>query len=823
MNISYRWLQDLIPGLSATPQQVADRLAMLGAPVDEVVDVGGPLRDIVIGRVISAEQHPNADRLRLCRVDAGTGEPLQVVCGAPNVTAGAYYPFAPVGASLPGGITIRKAKIRGSESQGMLCSARELGLGRDHEGILQLHGEFEQGTSFIESTGLDDTRLVVDVTPNRPDLLSHIGVAREIAAAEGLRLETPPVPGSDDADELNVPAAAGNAYSVNASGISVDVDDPDLCPHYMAIVIRGVRVGPSPEWLAGRLRSVGLRPISNIVDATNYVLHELGHPMHAFDLDRLGTRVVVRRARAGERIRTLDDADRALTPDMLVIADASRPVAVAGVMGGADTEVQDDTQNILLEIAVFDPASVRATRRTLGLGTDASYRFERGVDPAGIAAAAARAVTLIRAVAGGSAEVDVAFAGAAIPEPPTVRLRLARVAQLLGVPLDGATVSSYLQPLGFDVQPVDAGTLGVRAPGHRRFDIAREEDLIEEIARRHGYDEFPDELRPFRPSAVPTHPLFVLEDRLRELLVARGLLEAHTAAFAPASAGDVELLLPLAATESRLRRSLVPGLLRRVESNFARGARSIRLFEIGTTFSSAGDGGLPRETTRLAVACTGQRTPPHWSAEPAAFDIWDLKALAGDIAATLGLTLEPDGAAPELEPGLSFRLAERHDEEGAEGARRAADNGSAAPGTAALAHGYAGRVRAAAVDAPAWADDVWVLEVVLPQDGGARAPVTFEELPQHPAIERDLALLVGAEQPAAQVGAAIRAAGGALLEAVDAFDVYSGSGVPDGMRSIAWRLRFRAPDRTLTDTEVDGVIRKVLVRLKEELGVEQRA
>ena len=822
MNISYRWLKDLIPGLSATPQQVADRLAMLGAPVDEVVDIGGPLRDIVIGRVISAEQHPNADRLRLCSVDAGTGEPLQVVCGAPNVTAGAYYPFAPVGASLPGGITIRKAKIRGSESQGMLCSARELGLGRDHEGILELHGDFEQGRSFIESTGLDDTRLVVDVTPNRPDLLSHIGVAREIAAAEGLSLQMPPAPGSEEPDGLNASAVGTDAYSVSTSGVSVRVEDPDLCPHYMAVVLRGVHVGPSPEWLAGRLRAIGLRPISNIVDATNYVLHELGHPMHAFDLDRLGSSVVVRRARPGERIRTLDDADRALTRDMLVIADGSRPVAVAGVMGGADTEVQDDTQNILLEIAVFDPASVRATRRALGLGTDASYRFERGVDPAGIAGAAARAVSLIRTVAGGTVEADVAFAGAAIPEPPTVRLRLARVAQILGVPLDAGTVTSYVQPLGFDVQTVDAGTLSVRAPGHRRFDVAREEDLIEEIARRHGYDEFPDELRPFRPSAVPTHPLFLLEDRLRALLVGRGLLEAHTAAFAPASAGDVELLLPLAATESRLRRSLVPGLLRRVESNFARGARSIRLFEIGTTFAPADDGGVPRETTRLAVACTGQRTPPHWSAEPAAFDIWDLKALAGDIAATLGLSVEPGGDGPDIEPGLSFRLAARHDETHGGGAGRDGSDGSAA-GPAGITHGYAGRVRATGIDAPAWADEVWVLEVELPQDGGEHGAVTFEDLPQHPAIERDLALLVGAQQPAAQVGATIRAAGGALLEAVDAFDVYSGSGVPEGMRSIAWRLRFRAADRTLTDTEVDGVIRKVLVRLKEELGVEQRA
>lgn len=836
MNISYRWLRDMIPGLTATPQEVADQLAMLGAPVDEVIDIGGGLRDIVIGRVISAVQHPNADRLRLCSVDAGTGEPLQVVCGATNVTPGAYYPFAPVGASLPDGMKIRKAKIRGSESQGMLCSARELGLGREHEGILELHGEFEPGRSFIESTGLDDARLVVDITPNRPDLLSHIGVARELAAAMDLPLELPPLPDGAPVQELRTapagqvtssggptsshgqptsshgqPTSPGGMTS-NAGDITVRIEDADVCPQYMAVVIRDVRPGPSPEWLASRLRAVGLRPISNIVDATNYVLHELGHPMHAFDLDRLGNEVVVRRARAGERMVTLDGADRKLGGDMLVIADPSRPVAIAGVMGGADTEVQDDTRNILLEVAIFDSRSVRSTRRALGLSTDASYRFERGVDPAGIAVAAARAANLIRAVAGGSIEPAAAFAGMDIPPTATVDLRLDRVARVLGVRMDAETVTGYLQPLGFDVEPAGDGSVRVAVPGHRRFDVAREVDLIEEIARRHGYDAFPDELRPFRPSSVPTHPLFVLEDQLRALLVGRGMVEARTAAFAPAADGDVELMLPLAATESRLRRSLVPGLLRRVEYNFARGARSIRLFEIGTTFGADTGGGVPDETTSVAIACTGHRAPPHWSGEAEAFDEWDLKAIAADVARALGLHLEPataagdvGSAAPHIDPALSFRLAAHHDQ--------------------AESHvsGRAGRVAERAVDAPAWADDVWVLEVALPRQGRDRAAVRYAGLPQHPGSERDLALLVAAGQPAAVVEGAIRNAAGPLLESVDPFDVYAGAGLPQNMRSIAFRLRFRAADRTLTDAEVDAAIRNVLVRLNEDLGVQQRA
>lgn len=809
MNISYRWLRDLVPGLAAAPQQVADRLAMLGAPVDDVVDIGAQLGDIVVARVTAAEQHPNADRLRLCSVDAGTGETLQVVCGASNVTAGAWYPFAPVGASLPGGMTIRKAKIRGSESQGMLCSARELGLGRDHEGILELHGDFEAGRSFVESTGLDDARLVVDVTPNRPDLLSHIGIAREIAAAEGLHIRLPGFPGAGTGEALRPVANAGSAFSVSSGDVSIRVEDAELCPHYLAVVIRDVRVGPSPEWLASRLRAVGLRPISNIVDATNYVLHELGHPMHAFDLDRLGNDVVVRRAEAGERITTLDGADRALAADMLVIADSSRPVAVAGVMGGADSEVHDGTRNILLEVAVFAPGSVRRTRRALGLSTDASYRFERGVDPAGLPQAAARAAGLILAVAGGSVEATL-FAGAEVPVAPAVDLRLARVAQVLGVRFDAGAVNACLEPLGFETQSISDDAVRVQVPGHRRFDVAREEDLIEEIARRHGYDAFPDELRPFRPSAVPTHPLFILEDRVRALLVGRGMLEARTAAFAPAGDGDVELLLPLASTESRLRRSLVPGLLRRIESNFARGARSIRLFEIGTTFAAAADGSLPVETTRLAIACTGARRPPHWSAETDAFDIWDLKAIAADVASVLGLSVHEGADAPHIDRGLSFRVSAPHDQ-------------ASGGGGPVAAHGYAGRVLDGSVDAPAWAEDVWVLEVALPAGGGERAPVRVVELPQHPAVERDLALLVDVRQPAAAVADVIAAGAGALLESVEPFDLYSGSGVPDGMRSIAWRLRFRAADRTLTDAEVDNVVRKVLTRLSEDLGVQQRA
>lgn len=798
MNISYRWLRELVPGLELTPEELADRLAMLGAPVDELLDLGSPLRDIVVARVASAERHPNADRLSLCSVDAGDSATRRVVCGASNVKAGAFYPFAPVGATLPDGTTIRRATIRGEESQGMLCSARELGLGRDHEGIMELHGEFEPGGSFIGAVGLDDVRLEVEVTPNRPDLLSHVGIAREIAAVAGLTAVLGPVPGAAALPELEV-VEDGSAQQDEA-GVRIAIDDVDLCPRYFGLVIRGVSIGPSPEWLAGRLRAIGLRPISNVVDATNHVLHELGQPLHAFDLDRLGTNVVVRRARAGERITTLDGIDRRLAPDMLVIADSERPVAIAGVMGGADTEVNDGTTTLLLECALFDARSVRRTRRELSLGTDASYRFERGVDPDTMLRAVWRAAEIITAVAGGTV-TGLAAAGPGVPAPAPVRLRLARVAQLLGETFSAEQVTALLSPLGFGIVPDGHDAVVADVPGHRRYDVAREEDLIEEIARHHGYDTFSDELRPFRPTTVPTHPLFHLEDRLRTLLVGCGYMEARMAAFAPESDGEVPLLLPLAATESRLRRALLPGLIRRIESNFARGARSIRLFELGTAFRSGDTGGLPRETTHLALAFTGLRRPAHWTEADAPLDVWDLKGIAADLCADLGLRLEEGAADPLFDDALSFRLL-------------AGQNGEVV--------GAAGRIRAGRIDAPAWADAVWGFEVELSETNRLPA-VRHRELPSFPAIERDLALLLSDELPAARVAAAITTGGGALLEDVETFDVYSGDTLPAGRRSVAYRLRFRARDRTLTDSEVDGIVRRILEQLNTDLGVQQRA
>ncbi|MEQ8331077.1 MAG: phenylalanine--tRNA ligase subunit beta [Longimicrobiales bacterium] len=799
MNVSLRWLRAMVPGLDSRADDVARRLALRGAPVDGIESPGEGLDDIVVGKVLTAEPHPNADRLKLCTVDGGDGV-KQVVCGAPNVTAGACYPFAPVGATLPGDFRIKKAKIRGEVSEGMLCSAKELGLGQDHDGILAMPGQHTPGDSFVEAMGLADATLDVEITANRGDLLSHLGVARELA-----REEAPRLPALPDASPVTLEYAEASAEASHG-GVSVRIEDPDLCRRYMGAVIRGVRIGPSPAWLQERLRGAGARPINNVVDATNYIMLELGQPLHAFDLSRLaGSAIVVRRARTDETaFTTLDGEERRLDTDMLMICDAEAPVAIAGVMGGQNSEVDDATTDVLLEAALFHPPSIRATRRALGMSTDSSYRFERGVDPEGRRAVVERAVALILSTAGGSVDGPVLDVDARPFESPVVPLRLARIERLLGIPFDEPRVRELLGPLGFEVLSSRDGILDVRIPGFRSYDVTREVDLIEEVARTHGYDAFPEELGAFRPGTVPDHPLFQLEDGLRDALVAHGFYETQTPAFVPAGEGDVEVSNPLNTREPFLRAEVTPSLLRRVEYNLARGNRDVRLFELATSFRREGPGEAPREATHLAVVMTGRREPPHWSTEERELDLWSLKGLAEE---TLRRARGPDAsvvpaatATGPYDAGAAFDLL------GPEGARV----------------GGAGRIRSDAMDLPAWAGPVWGIEFALPDPVPPAREIVHRPLPQHPASERDLALLVSHGVPVDSVVRLIRDAGGDLLERVSVFDLYEGEGVAEGTRSVAIRLRFQAADRTLKDKEVDRAVSSVLARLEEDLGVQQR-
>lgn len=768
--------------------------------MEELVHLAPGLVDLVVARVEEVEKHPDADRLSVCRVNAG-GETLQVVCGAPNVEAGSFYPFAPVGSTLPGGAEIGKAKIRGVLSQGMLCSEAELELGPDASGIMPLEGEFTPGTPLVQALGLDDWRMDVEITANRGDLLSHLGIIRELSPQGSREPALPEIPGAG-APDLSLQT---HPQEVSEGGVTVRIADPDLCSRYLGAVIRGVKVGPSPAWLASRLLAAGSRPINNVVDATNYVLLELGQPLHAFDLDRLRDRTIeVRRAREGELIRTLDDENRRLEEGMLAICDSRDPVAIAGVMGGRDSEVSGETTDILLECAMFQAGSVRATRNALGMSTDASYRFERGVDPEGMERAVRRAVEIMVATAGGTPDPRVLDVCPGPWEGLTVTLRPSRVQVLLGITLDSGEIEALLAPLGFRILEIRDDALEVAVPGFRSHDVRREVDLLEEVARTYGYDRFPDHLGPFRPGTVPDHPLFQLEDELRDLLVGRGFLEAQTQAFAPESEGEVELSNPVSRQEGFLRTDLLPGLVRRVEYNLARGQREIRLFELGTVFRKGKAGELPLEETRLALVATGSREPGHWTGPVPDLDLWDVKGLLEDLlpAARLeGVVLA--GGAPEgvgLVPGEGFRAL--------------------GPGNALL--GWGGRVAEERVDAPAWAAGVWGLEMTLPAVPVQGAVPVFQALPAFPGVDRDLALLLPAGVQSEEVTALIRQAAGELLVGLRLFDLYEGEGIPQGYRSLAYRLRFQSGDRTLTDGEVEGAVKGVTRRLREEIGVETR-
>ena len=509
--------------------------------------------------------------------------------------------------------------------------------------------------------------------------------------------------------------------------------------------------------------------------------------------------------RADEKsFTTLDGEKQTLTADMLMICDAERPVAVGGVMGGLGSEVEDDTVDVLVECALFDPKSIRATRKALGMSTDASYRFERGVDPEGMDLAISRAVALILATAGGEVDGPVLDCCPVAFEAETVDLRLSRIEHLLGIAFEAARVRELLAPLGFDIAGESDGTLRVRVPGFRSYDVRREVDVIEEVARAHGYDNFPSDLGPYRPGTVADHPLFALEDELRRSLVAGGLLEAQTPAFVPEGEGDVRVANPLATTEPFIRRAILPSLIRRLEYNFAHGNHDVRLFEIGTSFRSAGSGEAPHEETHVAAVLHGRRQPPHWSSDDAAMAVWDLKALLERVASTTyggGAVVAPgtaqDGSFVE---GVAFDVI-------------------LADGSVA---GRGGLVSRETVDAPAWAGEIWGLEVKLPSDPCLAAVVTFQPLPQFPAVERDLALLVPDRVLAYDVEALIQMRGGALLEGVELFDLYRGEGVEQGTRSLAYRLRFRSPDRTLEDKQVDEAVSEILARLKEELSVQHR-
>ena len=787
MNISRRWLEDFLRR-SLEVRDLSERLTLLGAQVDLVEPLHADLSDILVATVEEVRPHPNADRLRLCLVDGGGTERQNVVCGAANVTAGRKYPFAPVGATLPGGLRIEERKLRGETSQGMLCSARELGLGQDGEGLWELQTDAAPGTPLLQALPLADHRLVIDVGPNRPDLLGHKGVARELSASYGVPFRLPAIPGT----LIDVPPVRRVGPVGVVGGVRAGTEDVEGCPRLLGAVLRGVRIAPSPSWLTRRLEAVGVRSINNVVDATNYVMLELNQPTHAYDLAKLrGPSVIARKARSGETITTLDSVSRTLAPDMTVIADDAGPVGVAGVMGGAATEVSAGTVDVFLECAYFTPALVRQTRRALGLSTEASHRFERGIDRWGGVEALRRCIEIIGSTAGGELVEAPLDSGPGPANPSRIFLRPSRVNHVLGVDLPGHAVESYLVAIGATVVPKpEDDRMAVEAPSWRP-DLSREVDLIEEVARLHGYQHFPADLRAFRPSQLADAPIERVSAGVRAGLARQGLLEVLPLPLARQDGSQaVRLANPLSSTEGYLRRRLLPGLINLVENNWAKHVSDVRLFEVGTVFMASAEGGRPSEERHVAAVMTGRREPPHWTGSGEdRIDMWDLK---GHFEAAVALAV----------PGGVVQV---------EGSQWIARD------VRGQIVGHAGQLEA---DAPPWADPLYGFELLL--DAAPRAPVRFAALPVTPSSERVLALLLGESRTAQEVEALLRRVGGELLESIVIESDYRGSELPSGTRSVAFRLTFRAPDRTLRDVEVDEIERRLLGALASELGIQRR-
>ena len=811
MKLSLDWLSDFVdvPPLGA----LVERLTFAGIEVEGVHGVPAETEGVVVGEVLTVVPHPKSDHLKVCVVNDGTNE-HKVVCGAANVAPGQRVPLARVGARL-GTMQIERRVLRGVESAGMIASRAELGLEAQSDGIWVLPAKAPLGTPIFEAVRAGTT-VELSITPNRADLLSHIGIAREVGAAFGTRVKSP---------NWRLPENGPEAGSL----ARVLVDESSRCRRYQARIVQNLHVGPSPEWLRERLVQIGQRPINNVVDATNYVLFELGQPLHAFDLAKITgdgglPTIRVRLARPGESIVTLDDVERALDADDLVIADAARPIAIAGVMGGSSSEVSESTTTVLLESAVFDPTSVRRTARRFGLHSEASHRFERGVDVGGVARAVDRCAQLLAEIAGGvvaKGRIDVAQK----PEPPReVSLRLERLARIVGVELGAEQVVQLLDPLGVRCVSRNDTSLRFEVPTYRG-DIVREIDVIEEVVRRYGYDKVPERL-PDAGGDYATAPRADTRlERVRTTLLDAGVSEAVTYGFGKPTHYDMlalregeplRLLNPLGEDLSALRTSLLPGLLLCVGHNQRLGEKHIRLFEAGTTFhrrdpdpdDEARDRDLPRESKRLAVVLCGGRAVGRWYEKGEDVGFGDLAGIAEGVLQALEL-----GDVVRRVPSVILGL-----------------------------HPHAGALIQVGEQSVGWLGELhpqWlrhydlsgpVMAMELEMDvlaSLAQRRRTFASLPRFPGTRRDVALLAPVSTSADSIRAFVAAyAGGDLgpgvVEQVRLFDVYQGKPVPDGQVSLAFAVDYRHPERTLTDAEVGSAFAGLLSRLEADLHVEVR-
>ncbi len=791
MKISYNWLNDFTD-LSIDAHELAERLTMVGFEVDGVAERGLNIPGVVIGKVLAREAHPNADKLSLCTVDVGGGEPLQIICGAPNVAAGQTVAVATVGAELPVGLKIRKAKIRGVESAGMICSEEELGLADKSEGIWVLEDGLAVGEPLAKALNFEtDWILDLAVTPNRPDALSHIGIAREAAAILDKPLHLP----RPDFPEAGAPVE---------QHVAVEILCPEGCPRYAARLIRGLTVQPSPEWMVRRLEAVGVRSINNLVDATNYVLMETGHPLHAFDFRFIaGGKIIVRESREGEKFITLDEKEHILKAGTVLICDAEKPVALGGIMGGLNSEVVDDTTEVLLESAYFTPEYIQKSVRCLGISSEASQRFERGADPNGVLYAQARATQLMLELGGGEVCKGVVDAYPSPIHPVEIDLKVEQINKLLGTQLTREQMAEELQRIGLLVDGPR-----VTVPTFRP-DIRMSADLAEEVGRLYGYDNIPTAVSAPFPYLAKTNPMDDFIDELRNLVCGIGYREVVTnsminrAKWEGWSAESIyPILNPISQDMNGMRNSLIPALLGVLQWNINRQISDLAVFEIGRIFKHPGSlDKQPVEQMKLGVALTGKREKDLWASQWQSYDFYDIKGFVERLADKFSLD------------NLEFIDYDNF----------AVANQALGIKTGHRSLGYIGKVRDELLKAFEIESPVFVAELDVTTLFEVRSTEQlYQPIPRYPRVERDLAVVVDETLPVGGLMNTIGKNGGRFLTRMDVFDVYRGKQVASGKKSVAFRLHFQSPEKTLTEEEVNQATGKILKALQKEYDAQLR-
>jgi len=792
MRVSYNWLQEYID-CELPPAELADLLTMAGLEVEGIEEVGSALKGVVVAQISSIAPHPQADRLSLCRVMVGK-EAYPIVCGARNMKEGDKVALALVGTELPEGLKIKKAQIRGERSEGMMCSEAELGLSSNADVIMILPLDAPVGTPVADFFKVRDHILEITLTPNRGDCLSMIGVAREVAALTGARFH-PPTPQLREGDDRI------------EDTVRVSVLDPDLCPRYSARFITGVQIGPSPFWLRTKLERAGVRSINNVVDVTNYVMLEYGQPLHAFDFDLLeGGEIVVKRAAEGETFVTLDEVERALDKDTLMICDAVRPVAIAGVMGGLNSEIRDNTSRVLLESAYFSPNGTRRTSKALSLQTESSYRFERGIDPEGVLDAALQATALIAQLAGGEvAQGTIDCYPTPIPRAE-INLRLSKVIAVLGMTLEREEVHGILKRLHMEVKD-NKGEEWVVSPPAYRGDITREIDLIEEIGRLTGYDRIPVQTPKMWVLPLRKNRLEKMEKRAKDALAGLGFSEVITYSFIPPQALEalrlpskdprlhpLALLNPLAEGQSVMRTTLLPGLLDTARYNLSYNNTDLKIFESREVYHTQKKEKLPQERRSLAGLAMGRVAGEGWNVPPQEMDFYYVKGCVEQLLAELRV------------PAPTFTHSE--------GISYLHPSNGAVVTVDGVAVGTVGELHPAVAEASELPPGVLVFEIDLPTLAERFwREVTFTPLPRFPSVDRDVAVVVDEGTSAEELREIIQGVDNTCIEMVEVFDCYRGDPIPSGRKGLAFRIRYRSGERTLTDEEVNDFHQEVLKQL----------